>query len=81
VSWYPAGLPEPLVKLARAIDQRFQLARPNGPVRIPAYTTAELQQIIPTDYMTAFDKTAGKPVFSKLSGLVFVWVYADGTAV
>jgi hypothetical protein len=83
VSWYPAGLPVPILGLVRAIDQRFQLARPNGPVRLAAYTTTQLQALTPTDYMAAIDKTAKKPVFAvpNAGDTGFRWVYADGTAV
>lgn len=83
MSWYPAGLAEPLVRLARAVEQTFQPLQPKGPTRLAAYTTAELQALTPTAYATAVDKTAGKPVFAVLNmaGTGFRWVYADGTAV
>lgn len=80
MSWYPSGLDPIVRRFAEAIDKRFQPINPNGPVKIPAYTSAQLTLIVPSDFVVAMNTTTGKPVFSVQSGTVFVWRYADGTA-
>lgn len=83
MSWYPASLPQQIVDFAKAIDQRFQLINPNGPLRLPDYTTAQLLARPPTAYCTAINTTTKKPVFAALNvgGTALVWIYADGTLV
>lgn len=81
MSWYPSGLEQPIRRLADAIDQRFQQIHPNGPVELPAYSASDLAKLVPTTYCTAINSTTAKPVFAVQSGGVFVWRYADGTAI
>lgn len=82
MSWYPAGLPDPLVRLCRAMEGQFAPVVPVSPPRLPRIAAASL-----TDEFadrnpngTAINADTNKTVNAVLVAGAWTWRNADGSA-
>lgn len=74
MKWLPAGLPTWFDGVARAMDQRFALARPADPVRLPVVPN-------PTRLPPAAEWAWAQMIVADVDGLgASVPVFSDGTS-
>lgn len=82
MNWLPAGLPDWVPSLARALDRQFAPRIPDNPVRLPGVAAADLTAALAArhPYGAAINTDTGRPAYSVLVSGAWAWRYADGSA-